>query len=132
MHNYVSPDPNAVVLRDSNERVIERKLVSFDQKIDYCLSQGVIPFLFERKGKKNDEAKIIITANILHEIKKYQDRSRNNNGINYTLAALASEIPGFKSGQVKINNENNKAVFGPKQDFCRFVNPTIEDTEAEI
>jgi hypothetical protein len=130
-HNYVSPDPEAVAMRDSSDKVIERKLVTFERKVDYCLEQGFVPFLYERKKKeKNDETEIIITANIFHELKRYDTRNRNSSGSNsssYTLAALAAEIPGFEPRQRKINHENNKVVCGPKQRFYEFLSPTIEE-----
>ena len=44
MHNYVSPDPEAIAMRDSNDKVIERKLVTLERKVDYCLEQGFVPF----------------------------------------------------------------------------------------
>jgi hypothetical protein len=132
MHNYVSPDPEAVAMRDSDDRVIERKLVTFERKVDYCLEQGFVPFLYKRE-RKNGETEIIITANIFHELKRYDSRNRNSssNSSGYTLAALAAEIPGFEPRQRKINRENNKVVCGPKQRFYEFLNPTIEDTETE-
>ena len=52
------------------------KLVTFERKVDYCLEQGFVSFLYERK-RKNGEIEIIITANIFHELKRYDSRNRN-------------------------------------------------------
>jgi hypothetical protein len=129
MHNYVSPDPKAVALRDSYDRIIERKPVTFQRKIDYCLEQGLVPFLYEYK-RKWSEIEIAITANILQELKRHDSRNRNSgNSSGYTLAALAAEIPGFRRDQARINGENNKVACGPKKRFCEFLNPIMEETD---
>jgi hypothetical protein len=129
VHNYTSPDPEAVAMTDSSGKVMERKLVTFERKVDFCLEEGFVPFLYERRRKgtsKYGETEIIITANILSELKKHDSRNRN---ISYTLAALAAEIPGFMPTQRKINGENNKVACGPKKCFYDFLSPKIEAAE---
>ena len=48
---------------------------------------------------------------------------------NYTLAALASEIPGFKVDQRKINGENKKVACGPRTKFYEFLIPDIQEVD---
>jgi hypothetical protein len=51
------------------------------------------------------------------------------NSSNYTLAALASEIPGFKVDQRKINGENKRVACGPRTKFFEFLIPTIQEMD---
>lgn len=101
--------------------------VNLEMKIDNCLRKDSIPFLYEHKRNKGEQIEIVITANILFELKKY-NRSMTNSS-NYTLAALASEIPGFKVDQRKINGENKKVVCGPRTKFFEFLIPTIREMD---
>ena len=91
-------------------------------KIDDCLEKESVPFLYEHKRNKGEEVEVVITSNIFSELKRY-NRSQTNSS-NYTLAALASEIPGFKVDQRKINGINKKVVCGPKDKFDEFLTPT--------
>jgi hypothetical protein len=100
--------------------------VSFREKIDDCIIKGFVPFLYEHKRNRGGEVEVVITANILSELKRY-NRSQNNT--NYTLAALASEIPGFKVDQRKINGENMKVACGSKTKFYEFLTPHIQDND---
>jgi hypothetical protein len=86
-----------------------------------------IPFLYEHKRNKEREVEVVITSNILSELKKY-NRSQTNSS-NYTLAALASEIPGFKVEQRKINGENKRVACGPKTKFDEFLIPNIQEVD---
>ena len=95
-------------------------------KINDCLKKESIPFLYEHKRNKGEEVEVVITSNILSELKRY-NRSHNTIAVVYTLAALASEIPGFKVDQRKINGENKKVVCGPKLKFDEFLIPTIQE-----
>jgi hypothetical protein len=79
------------------------------------------------KETKGGEVEVVITSNILSELKKY-NRSQTNSS-NYTLAALASEIPGFKVEQRKINGENKRVACGPKTKFDEFLIPNIQEVD---
>ena len=59
--------------------------VNLEMKIDNCLRKNSVPFLFEHKRNKGEEVEVVITANILSEIKKYNRTVTNSS--NYTLAA---------------------------------------------
>jgi hypothetical protein len=102
--------------------------VNFRMKIDDCITKGFVSFLYEHKRNKGKEAEVVITANILSELKKY-NRSQTNS--NYTLVALASEIPGFKVDQRKVNGENKKVACGPRIKFYEFLTPTIQGVDEE-
>jgi hypothetical protein len=96
-------------------------------KIDDCLRKESVPFLYEHKRNKGEEDEIVITANILSDLKRY-NRSQTNSS-NYTLAALASEIPGFKVDQRKISGENKKVACGSKEKFYEFLTPSIQEVD---
>ena len=98
--------------------------VNFRMKIDDCITKGFVPFLYEHKRNKGEEVEVVITANILSELKRY-NRSQINS--NYTLAVLASEIPGFTVDQRNINGENKKVACGPRSKFYEFLTPTIQE-----
>jgi hypothetical protein len=98
--------------------------VDLKMKIDDCLRKESIPFLYEHKRNRGEEVEVVITTNILSELKRY-NRSQTNN--NYTLAALASEIPGFKVDQRKISGENKKVACGPRTKFYEFLIPDIQE-----
>ncbi|HET6715917.1 MAG TPA: hypothetical protein VFG90_02215, partial [Nitrososphaeraceae archaeon] len=95
-------------------------------KIDDCLRKESVPFLYEHKRNKGEEDEIVITANILSELKRH---NRSQISSNYTLAALASEIPGFKFDQRKINGKNKKVACGPKEKFYEFLTPNIQEVD---
>jgi hypothetical protein len=101
--------------------------VNLEMKIDNCLGKDSIPFLYEHKRSKGEQIEVVITANVLSELKKY-NRSMTNSS-NYTLAALASEIPGFKVDQRKINGENKRVACGPRTKFFEFLIPTIQEMD---
>jgi hypothetical protein len=73
------------------------------------------------------EVEVVITSNILSELKKY-NRSQTNSS-NYTLAALASQIRGFTVDQRKINGENKRVACGPKTKFDEFLIPNIQEVD---
>ena len=100
--------------------------VNFRMKIDDCITKGFVPFLYEHKRNKGEEVEVVITANIFSELKRY-NRSQINS--NYTLVALASEIPGFKVDQRKINGENKKVACGTRTKFYEFLTPTIQEVD---
>ena len=100
--------------------------VNFRMKIDDCITKGFVPFLYEHKRNKGEEVEVVITANIFSELKRY-NRSQINS--NYTLVALASEIPGFKVDQRKINGENKKVACGPRTKFYEFLIPDIQEVD---
>jgi len=100
--------------------------VNFRMKIDDCITKGFVPFLYEHKRNKGEEVEVVITANIFSELKRY-NRSQINS--NYTLVALASEIPGFKVDQRKINGENKEVACGTRTKFYEFLTPTIQEVD---
>jgi len=100
--------------------------VNFRMKVDDCITKGFVPFLYEHKRNKGEEVEVVITANIFSELKRY-NRSQINS--NYTLVALASEIPGFKVDQRKINGENKKVACGTRTKFYEFLTPTIQEVD---
>ena len=95
-------------------------------KLDVCLKKGSVPFLYEHRRNRGGEVEVIITANILSELNRYNRPLTNSN---YTLAALASEIPGFKVDQRKINGKNKKVACGPKIKFYEFLTPHIQEVD---
>lgn len=101
--------------------------VNLEMKIDSCLRKQSVPFLYEHKRNKGKEVEVVITANIFSELKKH-NRFLTNSG-NYTLAALASEIPGFNVDQRKINGENKKVACGPRSKFFEFLIPIIREVD---
>jgi hypothetical protein len=101
--------------------------VDIRMKLDDCLKKGSIPFLYEHKRNKGEEVEVVITANIFPELKKYNRFQTNSS--NYTLAALASEIPGFKFDQRKIDGMNNKVACGPRTKFYEFLTPNIQEAD---
>jgi hypothetical protein len=109
-----------------NTTGISEMKVNFRKKIDDCITKGFVPFLYEHKRNRGGEVEVVITANILSELKRY-NRSQTNS--NYTLAALASEIPDFKVDQRKINGENKKVACGPKTKFYEFLTPNIQEAD---
>jgi adenylate cyclase len=109
-----------------NTTGISEMKVNFRMKIDDCITKGFVPFLYEHKRNRGGEVEVVITANILSELKRY-NRSQTNS--NYTLAALASEIPGFKVDQRKINGENKKVACGSKTKFYEFLTPHIQEVD---
>lgn len=100
---------------------------TFQMKINHCLQNQSVPFLFEHKRNKGEEVEVVITSNIVSELKRY-NRSQTNSS-NHTLAALASEIPGFKVDQRKIDGKNKKVACGPKEKFYEFLTPNIQDVD---
>jgi hypothetical protein len=101
--------------------------VDLKMKINDCLRKESIPYLYEHKRNKGEEVEVVITANILSELRRY-NRSQTNG---YTLAALASEIPGFKVDQRKINGANKKVACGPKTKFDEFLSPAIQEVDEQ-
>jgi hypothetical protein len=101
--------------------------VDLQMKINDCLRKESVPFLYEHKRNKGGEVEVVITSNILSELKKY-NRSQTNNS-NYTLAALASQIRGFTVDQRKINGENKRVACGPKTKFDEFLIPNIQEVD---
>ncbi|CAN5303793.1 hypothetical protein BH18THE2_BH18THE2_26080 [soil metagenome] len=101
--------------------------VDLQMKINDCLKKESIPFLYEHKRNKGEEVEVVITSNVLSELKRYNRFQTNSS--NYTLAALASEIPGFKVDQRKINGANKKVACGPKTKFDEFLTPTIQEMD---
>jgi hypothetical protein len=101
--------------------------VDLKMKLDYCLKKGSIPFLFEHRRNKGEEVEVVITANIISELKRHNRIQTNSS--NYTLAALASEIPGFKVEQRKANGTNKKVACGPKAKFDEFLTLNIQEVD---
>jgi hypothetical protein len=125
VHIHSDPDPSSIIEDSNGNPIYSRNPVSFKQKIDYCIQKELLPFLYEHKRNKGEEAEVVITSNILSELKRH-NRSQNNSS-NYTLAALASEIPSFKVDQRKINGENKKVACGSKEKFYEFITPNIQE-----
>jgi hypothetical protein len=123
---------NAIQEAYRRDAAVEGRLgieVNLQMKINDCLRKASIPFLYEHKRNKGKEVEVVITANILSELKRY-NRSQTNSS-NYTLAALASEIPGFKADQRKINGTNKKVACGPKVKFDDFLIPKIQEVDEQ-
>jgi hypothetical protein len=112
--------------RDAMSEVRSGIKTTLQIKINYCLQSESIPFLFEHKRNKGEEVEVVITANVLSELKRY---NKSQTSSNYTLAALASKIPGFKVDQRKINGENKKVACGPKTKFYEFLTPYIQEVD---
>jgi hypothetical protein len=112
--------------RDAMSEVRSGIKTTLQIKINYCLQSESIPFLFEHKRNKGEEVEVVITANILSELRRYNKSQTSNN---YTLAALASKIPGFKVDQRKINGENKKVACGSKAKFYEFLTPHIQEVD---
>jgi hypothetical protein len=96
------------------------KSVSFSQKIDYCLNNKSIPFLYPIKRNLGLEAEVAITSNICSELKKY-DKSMSG----VTMHSLASKIPGFKYEYRSIGNQSFRVICGPKSKFYEFLDYEI-------
>jgi hypothetical protein len=45
--------------------------VDLQMKVNDCLRKESIPFLYEHKRNKGGEVEVVITSNILSELKKY-------------------------------------------------------------
>jgi hypothetical protein len=101
--------------------------VTLLMKTNHCLENESVPFLYEHKRNNGGEVEVVITSNIFSELKRYNRFQVTSS--NYTLAALASEIPAFKVDQRKINGVNKKVVCGPRTKFDEFLIPTIEDMD---
>jgi hypothetical protein len=121
---YANPDPNTMI-EDSDEKPIRNMTpVSFSQKIDYCLSNKSIPFLYPIKKNLGQEAEVAITSNIRSELKKY-DKSMSV----MTMNTLASKITGFKYEHRSIGNHSFRVICGPKPKFYEFLNCEITDDD---
>jgi hypothetical protein len=92
-----------------------------EDKLFNCLLFHTIPFMSLHDNQKGI-AEIIITHNIILELLKHNIESVTS------MDALATELPGFKRGPKKVNGKTMKVVYGPYEDFRRFLNIDITET----
>jgi hypothetical protein len=94
----------------------------FTDRLEFCLSHGVIPYIV-KQTYKNGEENVCITTPILKEIFK---KKVGNNNLK-TLRDIANEIPNFEYGNRTICGRSVKMVFGSKQQFVDFLLAGIEE-----
>jgi hypothetical protein len=92
-----------------------------EDKLLNCLLFHTMPFMSLHDNQKGI-AEIIITHNIIPELLKHNIESVTS------MDALATELPGFKRGPKKVNGKTMKVVFGPYDDFKKFLNIDITET----
>ena len=92
-----------------------------EDKLFNCLLFHTIPFMSLHDNQKGI-AEIIITHNIIPELLKHNIESVTS------MDALATELPGFKRGPKKVNGKTMKVVYGPYDDFKKFLNIDITET----
>jgi hypothetical protein len=97
--------------------------VSFQEKLDRCLTKKLIPYLHdhhERTGVSN----VVLTHDVIVELKRHKISNIT------TMPALAREIPQFEYGPLYLNNSKTmKAVHGSYKDFLKFLNCDFKEEE---
>ena len=102
-------------------------VVDFKAKLSLCLDHGAVPYLIRRPARPKPDGthtamEILITWNVIPELLKAKVPNITS------LASLATEIPGFKYGNVKITGlkKAKKVVHGNYDDFVNFIKCTLE------
>jgi hypothetical protein len=90
--------------------------IKFSTRLDFCLTNKLVPFLHKHTRRDNIE-EIIITYDILAELKRAIDHIE---GIT-TMEDLGKEIPGFEYTSRKIGGKARRVLAGKCQDFVRFL-----------
>jgi hypothetical protein len=92
-----------------------------EEKLLNCLQFNTMPFMSLHSNQKGI-AEIIITHNIIPELLKHNIESVTS------MDALATELPGFRRGPKKVNGKTMKVVYGPYDDFKKFLNIDIKES----
>jgi hypothetical protein len=106
--------------RDEVDRIINAE-ISFEQKLDHCIKQRLIPYLHYHFDKKTNISQVIITQNVISELHS----KKISNMI--TLQSLSDEIEGFRIKSMRINNKVMKVAAGSYDHFLRFISFNLED-----
>ncbi|HSF49621.1 MAG TPA: hypothetical protein VLA74_02575 [Nitrososphaeraceae archaeon] len=88
----------------------------FSSRLNFCLDHKLIPFLnpVTTNNKNSNDEKIIITSDLIHELKKKIPQISS-------LNEIAAIIEGFEYGQKRINGKNIRTVFGTKNQLLDFL-----------
>ena len=89
----------------------------FSSRLNFCLDHNLIPFLNSvstNNKDSNDNEIIIITSDLIHELKKKIPQISS-------LNEIAAIIEGFEYGQKRINGKNIRTVFGTKNQLLDFL-----------
>lgn len=98
--------------------------ISFEQKLDHCIKQRLIPYLHYHLDRKTGRSEVVVTQNVIFELLS----RRISNMI--TLQSLSDEIEGFKIKSMRINDRVMKVAAGNYQDFLKFLNVKFEDDDS--
>ena len=89
----------------------------FSSRLNFCLDNKLIPFLnFVNTNNKdsNKETLILITSDLVHELKKKISQISS-------LNEVAAIIEGFEYGQKRVNGKNIRTVYGTKNQLLDFL-----------
>ena len=89
----------------------------FSSRLNFCLDNKLIPFLnsVDTSNKDNNkETLLLITSDIIHELKKKISQISS-------LNEIATIIEGFEYGQKRINGKNIRTVYGTKKQLLDFL-----------
>lgn len=121
--SVTNPDPSTI---DENGKRIYTE-ISFQQKINYCLDNKLVPFLHLCKRNAGRDFEIAITANVRSELKRH-DRLASVP----TMNALASKIPGFKYELRSIGAQTVRVACGSRMDFFSFLNCELTEASGQV
>jgi hypothetical protein len=97
--------------------------VSFQQKLDRCLTKKLIPYLHDYYDKDR-VSKIVLTHDVIGELKRHKISNIT------TMQALAKEIPDFAYDVLKLNTGSARVVHGPYDYFVKFLNSDFREKES--
>ena len=95
--------------------------LSFENRLDFCLTHKLIPFLNTNKNKE-----ILITSDLLNEIKKQR--------INHitSLSQIAKMMDGFEYRQKKLGDRNVRTAYGTHNQLIDFLGIEEKEEKDEI
>jgi Bifunctional DNA primase/polymerase, N-terminal len=108
-------DPDTKIYKD----------VDFHEKLRHCFNEHLVPYLWERPGDHQNLRYIVITSEVMSEIKRRKIPNITS------IKALADEIPGFSYGAIKVGGKTKRAIFGRYSQFETFVRPEIDSIEEQ-